>query len=171
MGNIRCQMETERGKQVQTQWDEADIIFVPTVCVKINLQTALGWKPQEDSSLSKQKGMMGVQTHWTSAGLDLHWSPWQLYKKAKPSTSLWRSDVGQDPSAYTGMSVGVWCFSRRGGTASFQPLNGKKQMTSWRVKWGCFSSYWNLFTLRRWAFFWAFQSSYLSCRGCRNRAT
>lgn len=126
MGSIRCQMGTERGKQVQTQWDEAEIIFVPTVCVKINLQTALGWKPQEDSNLSKQKGMTGVQTHWTSAGLDLHWSPWQLYKKEKPSTSLWRSDVGQDPSAYTGMSVGVWCFSRRGGTASFQPLNGKK---------------------------------------------
>lgn len=62
MGIIRCQMGPERGKQVHTNTIRR-IIFMPTVCVKINLQNALGWKPQEDSSLSKQKGMTGVQTH------------------------------------------------------------------------------------------------------------
>lgn len=40
----------------------------------------------------------GVETAWTSAGLDPCWSPWQPQKIPDPSLRLWRLDVGQRPA-------------------------------------------------------------------------
>lgn len=81
-------------------WMET-ITFTYTVCTRINQQTPLGCRSQECFSLSKRKkkdDSGGVETAWTSAGLDPCWSPWQPQKIPDPSLRLWRLDVGQRPA-------------------------------------------------------------------------